>query len=462
MLGLDTHVWVWSVDGDTGRIGRRTRQMLQRAQSRAAIRVSPMAIFELAALHTLGRVRLARSLDQWVRDALDTVGVRIAELTPAIALDAVFLSSDRRILDYASTTGNVRVHDAGTSRWPHRHVTGIVLGPPQGVRPSSAGFRLWIPLSRPMCRTEQTLTGAGGTIVSDATESMLRILDALAIGTVMLLASAAPADAQESSSASEGPSADRRLATLEDAQLEYYNARYESAAALTVGSCTTDVNDLAACELLTAALLFQIRSALGPSAGKEKAWKQCVGCPALLSAFNMELARGQALARARLRENPLDDETLFLLGKLDLNYVWLQLGTLGRKTGWDEYWEGRRALDIVLARQPGHVRARVARGWVEYIVATKVPRAARWLLGGGSKKRGLLAIREAAGTEADFFTRTEARFALWDVQVREHDAPGALATASILIRDFPDNPELRRFVETHRPAASSASTSPVR
>jgi hypothetical protein len=24
-------------------------------------------------------------------------------------------------------------------------------------------------------------------------------------------------------------------------------------------------------------------------------------------------------------------------GKLDLNCVWLQLGPLGRKTGWDEY-----------------------------------------------------------------------------------------------------------------------------
>ncbi|HEY7450014.1 MAG TPA: type II toxin-antitoxin system VapC family toxin [Vicinamibacterales bacterium] len=136
---LDTHVWVWSVDGDTRRIGRRSRQLLRRAESRSAIRVSPMAIFELAALCTLGRVRLARSLDQWVRDALETAGVRIAELTPAIALDAgaiprsvladpldrllvatarqldaVFLTSDRRILDYASATGNVRVQDAGS------------------------------------------------------------------------------------------------------------------------------------------------------------------------------------------------------------------------------------------------------------------------------------------------------------------------------------------------------------
>jgi hypothetical protein len=247
------------------------------------------------------------------------------------------------------------------------------------------------------------------------------------------------------------------LETLDAAQLEYYNARYDRAAALTLGPCTTDVTGVAACELHTAALLLQMRSALGAAAGKASAWKDCLGCPALLSAFKLALARGQVLARARLQEQPLDDETRFLLGKLDLNYVWLQLGTLGHKTGWDEYWEGRRALDQVLARQPGHVRARVARGWVDYIVDTKMPRGTRWLLGGGNKKKGLLAIREAAGVESDFFTRAEARFALWDTQIRERDASGALATADILIRDFPENQDLRKFLETHRSVESGAA-----
>ena len=250
--------------------------------------------------------------------------------------------------------------------------------------------------------------------------------------------------------------------TIEAAQLEYYNARYESAAALTLGPCTTHVNGVGACELHTAALLLQIRNALGAAAGKASAWKDCLRCPTLLSAFKAALARGQVLARARLLDQPLDDETLFLLGKLDLNYVWLQLGTLGHKTGWDEYWEGRHALDQVLARQPGHVRARVARGWVDYIVDTRMPRGTRWLLGGGNKKKGLLAIREAASVDADFFTRAEARFALWDTQVRERDASGALATAIILFRDFPENQELRKFIETHRSVESSAAASPAK
>ena len=249
---------------------------------------------------------------------------------------------------------------------------------------------------------------------------------------------------------------------LEAAQREYYNARYESAARLTLDSCAGDVNGLAACELRTAALLFQIKAALGQQEDRDKAWKDCAACADLLSAFKVAFARGQTLARARILAHPDDDETLFLLGKLDLNYVWLQLGTLGHRTGWDEYWEGRRALDTVLSRQPTHVRARVARGWIDYIVATKMRRGTRWLLGGGNKKRGVLAIREAAGAEADFFTRTEARFALWDIQVRERDTPGALATADLLIRDFPHNQEVRRFIETHRSRQSTSGTSPAR
>jgi hypothetical protein len=161
-----------------------------------------------------------------------------------------------------------------------------------------------------------------------------------------------------------------------------------------------------------------------------------------------ETRQAQAIARARLGEAPGDEETLFLLGKLDLNYVWLQLGIVGRKTGWDEYWEARRALDKVLKQNPHHVRAKVARAWIDYIVDTKMPRGTRWLLGGGNKKRGLRAMREAAGVDAAPFVRAEAGFALWDMQVRERNIAEARATAATLAEAFPDNPELRKFLET--------------
>lgn len=240
---------------------------------------------------------------------------------------------------------------------------------------------------------------------------------------------------------------------LEDAQRLFYSGRYEDAAALSVSLCAAGAdNDLEACELRTSSLHFQIRRAMGDSADRDRAWTMCETCPELLSLFIADTNRARALARTRLQKNPDDEAALFLLGKIDLNYVWLQLGTRGRKTGWDEYWEARTSLDTVLERNPDHLRARVARAWIDYIVGSKMPRGTRWLLGGGSKKKGLRVVREAASSDGDFFERTEAAFALWDMQVRERELAEAVATARQLARDFPDNRELTRFLNANQGA----------
>jgi hypothetical protein len=51
----------------------------------------------------------------------------------------------------------------------------------------------------------------------------------------------------------------------------------------------------------------------------------------------------------------------------------------------------------------------------------------------------------------DFFVQAEATFALWDMQVREHEMPEAVATARTLARDFPENVEVRTFLMDHDP-----------
>lgn len=230
------------------------------------------------------------------------------------------------------------------------------------------------------------------------------------------------------------------------AQRLFYNARYDAAAARAAELRAAHPDDLATYELRTSALLFQLRRAIGDPPDKAKALKQCVPCPALMAAFKDETAAGQARTRALLKKNALDEEALFYLGKLDLNHVWLHLGTLGRRTGWGEYWEARRSLDAVLKRNPAHVRARVARAWIDYIVDTKVPWGVRWTLGGGDKKKALRVARQAADANADFFTKAEAVFALWEMQIREKDFTEAVVTARRLARDFPKNPEVAEFL----------------
>jgi tetratricopeptide (TPR) repeat protein len=243
--------------------------------------------------------------------------------------------------------------------------------------------------------------------------------------------------------------------TLDAAQRLFYNARYAqaSAAALSLREFETPGTDaeLANLELRTSSLHFQIKNALPKVGDRDKALKQCEPCADLIAAFLVDLARGQTVARARLAADPTDETALFFLGKINLNYVWLQLGTLGRKTGWDQYWEARKSLDAVLKRNPEHIRARVARAWIDYIVDTRMPRGTRWLLGGGNRKRALAVIQSAAKADAEFFVHTEAAFALWDMQVRERNFTEAAELARILTRDFPENPELASFLKANLP-----------
>jgi hypothetical protein len=238
---------------------------------------------------------------------------------------------------------------------------------------------------------------------------------------------------------------------LEAAQAMFYNGQYADAASATAELCTENAAALSACELKTSALLFQLRRAMGSGQDKDKAFAECAAtCADLLSAFVAETRRGQAVARAALKLDPENEHLLFFLGKLDLNYVWLQLGTLGRKTGWDEYWEARHSLDKVLKKYPTNVRAKVARAWIDYIVDTRMPMGTRWVLGGGNKKRGLRAVREAAAAaDADQFVRAEAGFALWDMQVRERNIPEAMNTARTLAEVYPANLELQKFLTKH-------------
>lgn len=233
--------------------------------------------------------------------------------------------------------------------------------------------------------------------------------------------------------------------SLAAAQALFYNGQYAAAAELTQTMSPAE-GMLAVHELRTSALLFQIRRAIGEPKDKDKAFKACLPCPDLMTAFMDELREGQAAARAILVEKPKDPTALFFLGKLDLNYVWLVLGTLGRKTGWNEYWEARHSLDAVLIEEPQHLRGRVARAWIDYIVDTRMPWGMGWVLGGGNKKKALAVMEEATAAQDDFYANAEALFGLWDMQVREKNFEAALIPARRLAELFPDNRDVAKFL----------------
>jgi len=236
---------------------------------------------------------------------------------------------------------------------------------------------------------------------------------------------------------------------LADAQALFYDGHYAEASAL-AQTLSNDESMMRIYELRTAALHFQIRGALEEGGrNRSKAFNSCQACREQMELFMRELNSGQALARATLKQHPRDETALYFLGKLDLNYVWLVLGTLGRKTGWNEFWEARHSLDQLLADHPDHLRGRVALAWIEYIVDTRMPWGTAWMLGGGNKRNALATMNAAANADGEFYDRAEAMFGLWEMQVREGNAEAALVAARRLASQFPENRGVARFIDRH-------------
>jgi PIN domain nuclease of toxin-antitoxin system len=138
VLLFDTHAWIWTVDADTRRVGPRSRRLIAQGETQNILRLSTASVFEIVALHTAGRLRLAHSPEQWIESSIERTGVRLAEVTRDVAADAGFiprtaladpldrllvatarrleatlLTGDTAILAYATRTKHVRVQDLG-------------------------------------------------------------------------------------------------------------------------------------------------------------------------------------------------------------------------------------------------------------------------------------------------------------------------------------------------------------
>jgi PIN domain nuclease of toxin-antitoxin system len=135
-LLLDTHVWIWVMEGREREMCGDAVEAVRAGAARGGLLVSAISAWEVAMLEAKGRVRFGMEVGEWVRRALTAPGVRLAELTPQVAVDsarlpgsihgdpadrilvstarrsgATLVTRDRLILDYASA-GYLSVLDA--------------------------------------------------------------------------------------------------------------------------------------------------------------------------------------------------------------------------------------------------------------------------------------------------------------------------------------------------------------
>lgn len=92
MILLDTHIWVWWVHGSE-HLASSQAQIIK-ANETDAIGVSAISVWEVAKLVANRRLELPCPLDEWFDEALKYPGIRLLELTPAIAIESTRLPGD--------------------------------------------------------------------------------------------------------------------------------------------------------------------------------------------------------------------------------------------------------------------------------------------------------------------------------------------------------------------------------
>jgi len=125
-LILDTHVWIWLLNGDERLRRSRALAWIERATRRAQVKVSVLSVWEVGMLEAKGRISLPCHPLEWVHKALGGPGISLVPLTEEIAIDSsrlpgefhgdpvdrilvasarilggTLITCDRKILDYS-------------------------------------------------------------------------------------------------------------------------------------------------------------------------------------------------------------------------------------------------------------------------------------------------------------------------------------------------------------------------
>lgn len=89
VIVLDTHVWLWLVNGNFESI---PNHWLAQIESVNRVGVCSVSCYEVALAYSRGRLELPSSPEEWFASALAPVGIELLPLTPQIASRAVDLS----------------------------------------------------------------------------------------------------------------------------------------------------------------------------------------------------------------------------------------------------------------------------------------------------------------------------------------------------------------------------------
>lgn len=88
---LDTHAFVWLIDGDKRIKNTRTFNSIVKASEVSGLRVSVISVWEIAMLEAKSRLKFTVDINDWVDQALQAPGVICEPLSPHVAVNSARL-----------------------------------------------------------------------------------------------------------------------------------------------------------------------------------------------------------------------------------------------------------------------------------------------------------------------------------------------------------------------------------
>ncbi len=89
-LVIDTHIWIWLMEGDAS-LNKSALAEIETAAQRGQMLVPVICVWEVAMLARRGRIVLTEPVSRWVTNSLSAPGLSLAPLTPEIAIDSCHL-----------------------------------------------------------------------------------------------------------------------------------------------------------------------------------------------------------------------------------------------------------------------------------------------------------------------------------------------------------------------------------
>jgi len=90
MILLDTHAWVWWVNGQPA-LSRKAHRSIRQAAEKAGVYLSSISVWEVAQLVMRGRLELAMDVESWVAKSEAMPFLHFVPVDNAIALKSVRL-----------------------------------------------------------------------------------------------------------------------------------------------------------------------------------------------------------------------------------------------------------------------------------------------------------------------------------------------------------------------------------